>query len=62
MSAQDATAEELLQCLPGHRLLAWYDDDTMWHEKILMWQASPASWYILTPDYDLYEEEHGEGG
>ena len=34
-----------------------YSDDTMWHERILIWKGrSPAGWFVLTPDLDLYEQ------
>ena len=32
MTAHDGRVEELLSRLPGDRILAWYSDDSMWHE------------------------------
>lgn len=53
--------EELSLCLPGDKILAWYSDDTMYHERILIWKASGTSaWYILTPDDDLYAEDYND--
>ena len=43
--------------LPGMTLAVFYVDDTVWHERLLLWQLSPGCWYILTPDLDLYPED-----
>ena len=34
----------------------------MWHERVLIWRAGETSWYIQTPDLDLYEEDFSGGG
>ena len=53
--------EELSLCLPGDKILAWYSDDTMYHERILIWKAAgTSSWFILTPDADLYIEDYND--
>ena len=52
--------EELSCCLPGDKILAWYSDDSMYHERVLIWKTGVASWYILTPDQDLYEEDYDD--
>ena len=56
MARLEGKVEELSQCLPGDRLAVWYSDDDVYHERILIWKVSAASWFILTPDQDLYEE------
>ena len=56
MARLEGKVEELSQCRPGDRLAVWYSDDVMYHERILVWKTGEASWYILTPDKDLYEE------
>ena len=43
--------------VPGMTIAVYYSDDTMWHERIVLWQLSPGVWYILTPDLDLYPED-----
>ena len=59
MAAQDAKVEELLSCLPGDRILDWYSDGSMWHERILIWKGqSPSGWYVFTRDLDLYEQNY----
>ena len=53
--------EELSLCLPGDKILAWYSDDTMYHERVLIWKApGTSSWFILTPDSDLYIEDYND--
>ena len=37
MASQDASPEELQSCLPGDRLIDFYEDDDRWHERILIW-------------------------
>ena len=49
---------------PGHRVLVWYDDDNVWHERLLLWPYGDAGlrgWLIETPDGDVYDEELREG-
>lgn len=52
--------EELSPRLPGDKVLAWYQDDTMYHERILVWKKGSSSWYVPTPDGDMYEEHYGD--
>ena len=45
--------------LPGHRALLWYDDDNVWHERLLLWPLGGHArrrWVIQTPDGDMYSE------
>ena len=56
MAAQEGSAEDLLQCLPGDRVAVFYSDDSYWHERVLIWKVTDTSWHVLTPDFDLYEE------
>lgn len=49
--------EELSSCLPGDKILVWYSDDTVYHERILLWKVNASTWYILTPDFDVYPED-----
>ena len=57
---RDAEAEELLFC-PGQTLAVWYSDDSMWHERLLLWPSmkpsEPAVWWVYTPDQDMYPEQ-----
>ena len=57
MAPQDGKVEELLQCLPGEKIIVWYTDDTVYHERVLLWKVSDSSWYIVTPDHDVYVED-----
>ena len=50
--------------LPGHRVLVWYSDDNVWHERVLLWPARTLTarpvrdrWQILTPDEHVYQED-----
>lgn len=56
MARLEGKVEELSHCLPGDRLAVWYSDDDIYHERVLIWRVSDSSWFILTPDLDLYEE------
>ena len=63
MGARDAEVGELLSCQPGDRILDWYSDDSMWHERILVWKGhSEHGCYILTPDLDMYEQDYSLTG
>ena len=44
--------------MPGRRILLWYDDDEVWHERVLLWPTSSdmTSWWVYTPDGDVYPE------
>ncbi len=49
--------EELRKCLPGQSIAVYYSDDTYWHERVLLWKVEDSSWYIVTPDDDVYCED-----
>ena len=31
----------------------------MWHERLLLWPHDQESWWIYTPDHDVYSEQIG---
>ena len=41
----------------GETFLFWYDDDTVFHERMALWQVSGSTWMVLTPDGDMYAED-----
>ena len=43
--------------LPGQTWAVFFEDDTYWHERLLVWRLSENLWYVLTPDLDLYPED-----
>ena len=45
-------------------LASFYEGDTVWHERLVIWPSmdDPVSWYILTPDLDLYVEKYDLDG
>lgn len=55
---RDAKVEELSGIRVGMVLANFYEDDTMWHERLVLWPSmeDPRDWYILTPDEDYYVE------
>ena len=55
---RDAKVEELSGIQVGMVLANFYEDDTMWHERLVLWPSmdDPRDWYILTPDEDYYVE------
>ena len=57
MRARADAAEALSKCHPGQIGILWYADDTVYHERILVWRVSDTVWCILTPDGDLYQED-----
>ncbi|CAE7628065.1 pksN [Symbiodinium sp. CCMP2592] len=47
---------------PGNKAVVYYDDDDVWHERrVLLPGGSPESYWVRTPDADLYEEDF-QGG
>eukprot|EP00435_Cladocopium_sp_Y103_P073271 s29_g43.t1 len=60
MPPPEGKVEELSSCLPGDKILAWYSDELVYHERILIWKTGASTWYILTPDKDLYEENYAD--
>ena len=47
----------LLDLVPGQTAAVFYSDDNVWHERLLLWRFQDGTWYILTPDQDLYAED-----
>ena len=42
---------------PGELYLAWYADDTVWHERMSLWPTAQAGiWMVLTPDGHVHAE------
>ena len=56
--ARDDMEEVLSRCLPGQTVLAWYSDDDVFHERLLVWRVDDKTWYVLTPDGDCYAEDY----
>ncbi len=54
----DTSTSKVADLIPGDSIAVWYSDDTVYHERLLLWRTSPTCWYILTPDGDTYEEEY----
>lgn len=52
------STSKVANLIPGDSIAVWYSDDTVFHERLLIWRTSPTCWYILTPDGDAYEEEY----
>ena len=48
----------LSELRPGCRVGVYYPDDSLWHERMLLYpvRASKGEWYVLTPDSDVYIE------
>ena len=57
-TVRDARVEELFGIRVGITLANFYEDDTMWHERLVLWPSMEDRhlWYILTPDFDVYPE------
>jgi hypothetical protein len=57
------TADEVVEfCrtrMPGDYILVWYDDDMVWHERLLVASLGGTVWVIATPDGDRYPEDLG---
>ena len=44
---------------------AYFSDDNMYNETVLLWKAGDTKWVVLTPDMDVYVEDfsgHGDPG
>ena len=54
---QGERAEDLSKCLPGQRVAAYFSDEGMYHERLLLWKSESMKWVILTPDDDVYVED-----
>ena len=42
--------------IPGDIVLTLYSDDSVYHERILLWPAKGPAWAVATPDEDVYVE------
>ena len=51
---QGERAAALSNCLPGQHVAAYFSDDRMYHERVLLWKSDGMRWVILTPDDDIY--------
>eukprot|EP00974_Lingulodinium_polyedra_P125726 11195582-Lingulodinium_polyedra.AAC.1 len=40
----------------GTRLLLYYADDDVYHERIALWPVDRGRWVMVTPDSDMYDE------
>ena len=62
-AVRDATVAELSDLRVGKTLAVWFSDDHVWHERLVLWPSgtTPTSYYILTPDDDVYVEELDPG-
>lgn len=47
---------EALLRYPGQMVFVYCSDDSVWHERLLLWKVQEKLWYILTPDGDVYQE------
>ena len=43
--------------LPGQTWAVFFEGDTYWHERLLLWRLSENVWYVLTSDLNLYPED-----
>ena len=53
-----SVVEYLKTARPGSRVLVWYEDDDVWHERLLLWPCGGYGsgwWIICTPDH-LHDE------
>ena len=41
----------------GDAVLAWYDDDSVYHERAVLWPMKEGRTVIATPDGDVYAED-----
>ena len=53
----DGVMESSHAPLPGQIWAVFFEDDTYWHERLLLWRLSENVWFVLTPDLDLYPED-----
>jgi hypothetical protein len=47
--------------LCGNKLLVQYDGGDELHERIILGHVSGSSYWVITPDNDVYEEDYGAG-
>ena len=60
MAPPEGRVEELSSCLPGDKVIVWYSDDSVYHERVLLWKTGESTWYIVTPDHDVYVEDFND--
>ena len=51
-----AEAEFWDKLQPGVSFFVWYQDDSVWHERIALFPMSETKWAVGTPDADIYVE------
>lgn len=57
LRVRDDAEAVLSTCRPGQVAIVWYSDDTVYHERILVWKVDATTWHVLTPDGDVYAED-----
>ena len=57
LRARDDAVEVLSSCPPGQLAVVWYSDDSVYHERLMVWRAGDTEWFVLTPDGDFYRED-----
>ncbi|CAK0901538.1 unnamed protein product [Prorocentrum cordatum] len=57
-----AVLREALESLQvGTRVLAYYEqEDNYWHERILVGRITATRWVVVTPHFDIYEEDFAD--
>ena len=62
--AADAEAAWLSELKPGLTAGVLYEDEDLYHERLLIWPVAPklGDWFVMTPDSDVYVEGLGCGG
>ncbi|CAK0817209.1 unnamed protein product, partial [Prorocentrum cordatum] len=57
-----AVLREALETLQvGTRVLAYYEqEDNYWHERILVGRITATRWVVVTPHFDIYEEDFAD--
>ncbi|CAE7458265.1 SLC34A1 [Symbiodinium microadriaticum] len=41
----------------SQHVAAYFNDERMYHERVLLWKSDGMKWVILTPDFDVYVED-----
>ena len=59
---EDVVMESSPDLIPGQTLAVFYEDDTLWHERLLLWRLNDGCWFVLTPDLDIYAEDVSGSG
>ena len=60
MAPPEGRVEELSSCLQGDKVIVWYSDDSVYHERVLLRKTGESTWYIVTPDHDVYVEDFND--